>query len=241
MKYIFSLLAITITALTASAQSPDYDDLKILYADANYEKLVKEADKYTQKDDSKKHPQPYYWAARGLYKVSIQGSDDENFKNAYKDAINYLGKGLKYDSDPGISAEFREFVSEFQMSLVERINNDIAAGDSRKAYAWILKYKKASNNLLGQLFMEGASKYASNDKGGAKTVWKTAETDLENLTSLDGYSEADKIMLRNGIIQTSEAYIAMRQQDKAKQLLGKVANWYEDDEDFKEKYDEIVN
>ncbi len=238
MKYILSLLTLVYFSSTSLAQ---YDDLKILFADANYEKLVKEASKYTEKDDTKKDPIPYYWLARGLYKVSLQGSDDENFKNAYKDAIGHLGKALKYDDDAMIMESFRDFVHEFQMSLVERINNDNAAGDSRKAYGWILKYKKATENNLGTSFMEGASKYSANDKAGAKTIWKTAEIELNTVTSLDGYSEADKIMLRNGIVQTAEAYIAMRQVDKAKELMGKVANWFEGDEEFQAKYDEIVN
>jgi len=42
MKKIVALLMLIFSGLYASAQAPDYDDLKILYADANYEKLVKD-------------------------------------------------------------------------------------------------------------------------------------------------------------------------------------------------------
>jgi hypothetical protein len=44
-----------------------------------------------------------------------------------------------------------------------------------------------------------------------------------------------------GVIQTAECYVSSRQVDKAKTLLGKVAQWFEEDEEFKAKYDEIVN
>ncbi len=241
MKYILSLLSLCLIALAGNAQPPSYDDLKILYADANYEKLVKVAEKYTDKDDTKKDPIPYYWMAKGLYKVSLLGTEDEAFKNAYKDAINYLGKALKYDSEGSINSEFEDFVYEFQMSLVERIKNDIAAGDSRKAYVWILKYNKASRNTVGALFMEGANKYASKDRAGARSAWKEAEEELEKLDGLDGFSPADRELLKVGILWTAESYISMRQEDMAKELLGKVAQWFEGDEEFKEKYDEIVN
>jgi hypothetical protein len=44
-----------------------------------------------------------------------------------------------------------------------------------------------------------------------------------------------------GVIATADCYVKGRQVEKAKALMGKVAQWFENDEDFKAKYDEIVN
>ncbi|MFN5910701.1 MAG: hypothetical protein ACK45H_05135, partial [Bacteroidota bacterium] len=63
--------------LTLNAQPPKYDDLKILYADANYEKLVKVAENYSLKEELKKDALPFLWLAKGLYKISLSGTDDE--------------------------------------------------------------------------------------------------------------------------------------------------------------------
>src|SRR4051812_45411801 len=118
------LAAILFISGFASAQAPTYDDLQILYADGNYDKLVKSSESYTQKDKSKTDALPYFWLGRGLYKISQSGSDEEKYKNAYKDAIGAIGKAIKQDKAGDVQREYAEFFEEFKMSLVEMIAND---------------------------------------------------------------------------------------------------------------------
>ncbi len=241
MKKLFSLLLLIFSVSALNAQPPKYDDLKILYADANYEKLVKVADNYTLKDDLKKDVLPFLWLAKGLYKISLSGTGDEKFKNAYKDAIAALSKALKNDKDGTGLEDHMEFVNEFQMSMVTTVENDLGAKDYNKASAWVLKYYKITKNPIGAKYLDGAMKYRKADKGGANTAWKEADLMLQKITSIDDWSEADKKMLMYGALETAECYIASKQREKAKTLLNKVAQWFEGDETFKEKYDAIVN
>src|SRR5574343_300803 len=131
MKKIIGIFILLLSVFTAKAQAPNYDDLKILYADANYEKLVKVAENYTLKDELKKDPIPFIWLGKGLYKLSLSGSSDEKFKNAYKDAVAAVGKAIKNDKDGTALSDFQDFVDEFQGSMVEMINNDLGAKDYR--------------------------------------------------------------------------------------------------------------
>ncbi|TXI83618.1 MAG: tetratricopeptide repeat protein [Crocinitomicaceae bacterium] len=241
MKKITGIFILLLSVFTAKAQAPDYDDLKILYADANYEKLVKVAENYTLKDELKKDPIPFIWLGKGLYKLSLSGSSDEKFKNAYKDAVAAVGKAIKNDKDGTALSEFQDFVDEFQGSMVEMINNDLGAKDYSKASGWALKYVKVTRNPLGAKYLDGATKYRKSDKGGANTLWKECDGLLAKVTSIESWSKADVEMLKIGALQTAECYIASKQVEKAKTLLNKIAPWYEDDEDFKTKYDEIIN
>lgn len=241
MKKIIGLFIVLVSSLTLNAQAPGFDDLKILYADANYEKLVKVAENYTLKEDLKKDPIPFIWLAKGLYKISLSGSDDEKYKTAYKDAIGAMGKAMKNDKDGTLLSDHQEFIDEFQNSLVEMINNDLAAKDYNKASGWVIKYYKITRNPVGAKYLDGAAKYRKADKGGANTLWKEAETMLSKITSIENWSEADKAMLKIGVLQTAECYIAGKQMEKAKAALNKIAQWYEEDEEFKAKYDELIN
>lgn len=241
MKRTIGLFFFLLTSITLSAQAPNFDDLKILYADANYEKLVKVAENYTLKEELKKDALPFLWLAKGLYKISLSGTDDEKFKNAYKDAIGALGKALKNDKDGARLSDHQEFVSEFQLSMVTTIENDLSAKDYSKASGWILKYYKITKNPVGAKFLDGATKYRKADKGGANALWKEADGLLSKISSIDDWSEADAKMLQMGVLETAECYLASKQKEKAKTLLNKVAQWFEDDADFKAKYDEIVN
>lgn len=241
MKKLIGLVLLLLSATTINAQAPNYDDLKILYADGNYEKLVKVAENYSLKEDLKKDPMPFIWLAKGLYKISLSGTDEEKFKNAYKDAIAAVSKALKNDKDNSALTDHQEFIDEFQMSMVTRIDNDLAANDFNKASGWVIKYYKVTKNPVGAKFLDGASKYRKSDKGGANTAWKEADLMLKDITSIDDWSDADKQILKLGALQTAECYLASKQKEKAKALLNKVAQWYEEDESFKAKYDEIVN
>lgn len=218
-----------------------YDDLRILYADGNYEKLVKVADSYTQKDKTKSDALPHMWMARGLYKISLSGTADEKFKNAYKDAIGAMGKCIKLDKGGDVQREYDEFFEEFRMSLVEIIGNDIGAGDFKKASSWVLKYYKLDPTSIGGKYLEGACKFRNADKGGANTCWKETEKKLATLEGVEGWNPSDKLLFKMGILQTAECYVSSRQVDKAKALMGKTKQWFEEDEDFMAKYDEIVN
>lgn len=242
MKYIITCLGLIFMSQIAFAQ--DYDELKILYADGNYKKLVARAIKITENDKRKKEVPPYFWAAKGLYKISESGEDDEKYKNAYKDAIKYFGKGLKYDlklNDGGTLEEFQEFADMFQLSLYHRINNEYEAGLFKKAYSWSVKYQKISANLAGAKYFSGACKTLDSDPGSARTFWNDGEEMLKEITSIDGWSEADKKMLMMGILYSAEVLKSKRQKDKAKILMNKVAQWFEEDEVWIAKYDEIVN
>ncbi|HIP31285.1 MAG TPA: hypothetical protein EYG86_00840 [Crocinitomicaceae bacterium] len=244
MKNILTILSFLFIASLSYGQSPTYDDLKILYADANYEKLAKVASGYTEKDKTKKDILPYIWLSKGLYKISLSGTDNEKFKNAYKDAIKYLSKGIKYDlkyNEGSTIAEHKEFIDEFQLSLFEVIDNEVSDENFRRAYGWCIKYQKITTNKIGVKYMMGACKYSDQDKPTARTLWQEADKMLKELTTTDGWSEADLKMFKLGLLSSAEALKKTRQGDKARALLNKTAQWFEEDADWKERYDEIVN
>jgi hypothetical protein len=240
-KFILTLTVIVIRTITM-AQPPNYDDLKIYFADANYEKLVKHADSYTLKEDLKKDPVPFIYLAKGLYKISVSGTTDEKFKNAYKDAIGALSKAFKISKDSiELLSDYMEFIDQFQGSMVEMISNDLAAKDYNKASGWVLKYYKISRNIIGAKYLDGATKYHKADKGGANILWKEAETMLKSITSIENWTEADIKLFKLGVMETAECYLASKQREKAKEALNKVAQWFGSDPEFKDKYDSLFN
>ncbi len=241
MRTFLILFVGFILSFGAKAQAPEFDDLKILFADGSYEKLVRQCEKYMNKDDTKKNPHVYLWMAKALYKIDISGNATDNFKNAFKDGINYLGKCFKYDEDGTCQSEHEDFINDFTRACVERIVNDAEAEDYKKAYGWVVKYKKIARYPAGLSYMEGACKFRNSDKGGANTAWKQANEELETIKSLEDWPVADRELLKHGVLQTADALVTSRQISKAQELLNKVAPWFEADETFKAKYNKIVN
>jgi hypothetical protein len=244
MKNLLTVFCFTFISVLAYSQPPKYTDLQILYADGNYEKLAKVASGYIGKDKTKYHVLPYIWIAKGLYKIDLLNSTDEKFKKAYKDAIGFLTKGMKYDlkyNEGATIAEEQEFIDEFQLSLQMRIDNELSQGLYKKAFAWSIKYKKITQNPIGAYYLMGACKFQDQDKPTARTYWKEANIMLESVTGIEGWSEADKKMLKAGVLHSAAAMIKGRQNDSARALINKVAQWFEEDPEWQEQYDEIVH
>jgi hypothetical protein len=229
------------TCFSSFSQAPNYSDLVILYADGNYEKLIDKAEKYTNNDDTKKDPNPYIFMAKGYYKISVSGEAGDDFKNAFKDALGAFGKACKYDTDGKAAAKHSDFINEFTLNAAERIVNDAEAQDFKKAYSWNVKYTKVAKNSGGTLYMEGACKYRNADKSGANNSWKEAEVAMEGVTNLDKWWEADKKLLRVGLIETARVYIDSRQVEKARALLDKYKPLFDGNQDFNTAYQELMN
>ena len=87
----------------------------------------------------------------------------------------------------------------------------------------------------------GACKYNDQDKPTARTLWQDGSKLLDELKTTEGWSEADLKIFKLGLLSSAEGLQKTRQGDKAKALLNRTAQWFEEDEDWQERYDEIVN
>jgi len=242
MNSILGFCCVVLLSLNAWGQDT-YNDLRILYADGSYEKLVKKAEKYTMSDKTKKEVMPYVWLAKGLYKIHLKGDASETYKNAYKDAINAMSKALKFDKTGEILREDSnaEFLNEFQNSLVEQIENEMLENNYRKAFSWVNNYKKVSKNLIGQQLLDGVCKFNTNDRSSAFSTWKTALAQIKKQETIDEWTEADIKLLRIGSMLTAECYVKIKKVEDARNVLNLVAQWFEDEEDFQQTYQDIVN
>lgn len=224
-----------------SAQPPDYDDLLILYADGEYEKCLKEAEKYTLKDKTKKDALPYLYLAKCNYKISLDGELSENYPKAFKDGVKYASKCIKYDTEGVVYEEEFDFFKTLKGGLLEELKNLVAIGKYPKMLSPISLLQRLDGEDVGSYWLKAAVLYRNQDKATAKTVVKEAQEKLDALTTTDGWAPEDFESLKFGVMEYCKAMEDMNQIQKAKDLLGQVKQWLEDDEEFMEYYDGVVN
>ncbi|MFT4601531.1 MAG: hypothetical protein ACI857_001712 [Arenicella sp.] len=226
----------------AEAQSPAYDDLIILYADGAYDKLLKKADKYALGKSTKKDALPYLYLAKCNFEMSKDQKWLEKYPKAFNDAIRYAGNVIKKDKEGIVVDENKEFFIDLKTAVVEDIKNLAEEGSYAKLMGYIAKLHRFSKNDVGSYFLKTAAQYQEKDKGGAKLTQKEAWTRLDAVENVDSWSDIDKEMLRIGVVEYCNAQInVVRQTKPAKDLLGKVKQWLEDDEEFMAYYDKIIN
>lgn len=241
-KLAFLLFLVFGVVFKIEAQPPLYDDLLILYADGNWEKLLKQAEKYTQKDDSKKDALPFFYLAKCNFMMSKDQAWTEKYPKAFNDAIRYAGNAIKKDKEGIVYEENLDFFTDLKVAVVEDIKNLVEEGSYAKLMGYIAKLHRFNKDDVGSYFLKAAAQYQEKDKGGAKLSQQEAFERLEAAEDIDSWRLIDKEMLKIGVMEYCNAQInVMRQPQPAKDLLGKVKQWLEHDEQFMAYYDSIIN
>ena len=239
MKKLISLSLSMITGLFLIAQ--DYDDLLMLKADQNWEKLIISAEKYTLKDATKNDAVPYYYMAYGLYKISFVGDRKEEFKNAFKNALGVIGKMDRKDPDKEVFNKYQDFFEEIKGTLFEMIRNDIEADDYRRSFGWVMNMYKFNRDDIGAKFLDGTCRYRNGDKATARTKWNEGKDLIGALGSIDELLEIDREIIKFALYESAKCQLDARQPAEAKAIMNLGAQWFEEDNDWKEYYDKIVN
>lgn len=222
------------------AQRPGYDDLKVLFADGNYEKLIKSAEAYTQKESSKNDALPYYFLGQGYYKISLTNNKNPIYQNAYKDAISAFGNCIKRDVNGEVQRVFVVEIEEFKMSLVNKIAQNLASANYTEASTWVTKFYKLNQKSIGTNYLDGVCKYRAANKAGAELVWKLADQGMSALTDINTLGKAEADLLKIGIMQSADCFVADKQVERAKTLMKKGKPFFEFEADFMAKYKQIV-
>ncbi|MEX1002636.1 MAG: hypothetical protein WDZ35_11020 [Crocinitomicaceae bacterium] len=241
-KLTILLVFVSGIIFNANTQPPTYDDLVIYYADGDYEKLLKKAEKYTQKDESAKDAIPYYWLAKTNFEMSKDQKWKEKYPKAYNDAIRYAGNALKKDKDGQLYEKYTDFFTDLKVAVVEDIKNMVDQEQWMRLRGGIAKLHRFDRDDVGSYFLQAGAELFNKNKSGAKLTSQEAFERLDKVENVDNWRPIDKEMLRVGVITYCNAQIdILRQTQPAKDLLGRVKQWLEDDEIFMEYYDKVVN
>lgn len=253
-NYTLLILFIGTFLFNSNAQPPEYEDLIVYFADADYEKLLKKADKYAMGDKTRKDAIPYLYLSKANYEINKEGGELlEKYPRAFKDAVKYAGKCLKYDEEGNVFKENMAHFTALKASIFETLRILAEAGDFGRLRGQIPLMYKIDNKEVGTIFLQAAASYYSKDRAGMKDNGKKAEEYLAaadpsayTISDDDDYDltakkKIDLELLKLGVTHYCNALVDGRQVDKAKDLLGRIIQWYPEDKEFKEFYDSIVN
>jgi hypothetical protein len=239
MKKIVLINSFFFFGFMLNAQPPTYHDLMILFTEGNYKKVVKQAEKYTLKDATKDDAMAYYWLGKGLYKLSFQNIKDDEFENAYKDGIAYLGKCKKKDKTGEVFEKEIDFFHEVKSSMMEQIMNEITLKQYKKATEWCKRIYLIFPDDVATKYMDAACKYQLNDQTGAAILWNECQKPLEKMQSIDQLNDTEKDFFCYAITKNLGFMKEFKQQNMAK-LVGQKGNmWFSENSEFKQAYESV--
>lgn len=241
MKNLLLLLTIVFATQYVSAQPPTYDDLLIMFADEDYDKCLKKAERYTQKDDTKRDPLPYLYLSKCNFAISKDAEWKEKYPDAYKDAFSYAGRARRNDRDSTMYEEHRDYFSELKKSALEEILNLMDGENYGRALGSIFKVRMFAFEDVGSLFMLGACYLEKNNGSKAFEMYNDGMKELEKIKSLDGWRSEDVVFLKKGIIYYSQSANRNYMQDNAKKAINAGYQWFQEDDEYQQVYDELIN
>lgn len=260
MKKLLTII-ITLFVSTLLYSQSSYEDLIILKADGNWDKLIKASEKYTTNSKTHKDAVPYYFLSYGLYKMSLEADRDEKYKSAYKSSFTAISKMLRYDGSGEVQADHAEFVDKLKLSLLEIIQNEIGVGEYNRCFGWAMRYYKFGRDYIPAYFLDGALRYRKGDASTARSKWEVGRELLESdddkvnnsvaqrirqrmdpsKRDINQWSAADKEILMVALYQSALVLKENLQEDQAKEFMNIGAPYFEENETWNAYYDEIVN
>lgn len=243
MKKISLLIIAAMFSIVAFGQ--EYEDLKSLYVDGKYDKLVEKAEKYTKKEKTMNDPLPYLYMAKGLFKISM----DERFKNQemYKSAeMEALAKFQIYKKkDKGnIYKDIADpFLAEMKTQVYEETENFFESKNYKKALANMKKILKFEPENIGCLLVKGMCEYGLANKSEGKKNIQQALNNIKNIKSIEDISAEDQRIMKFGLMEYTNFLIAAKDMAGAKSAISMGYQYFkgEDHKDYEELYNKVVN
>jgi hypothetical protein len=246
MKNKILFLLFNFTVLLVNAQPPKYDDLKILFADAKYEKLVKDAEKYVNKAELSEDPIPSVYLALGLYKISFTSLVEENpaFSDSREAAFEALSVAIDLDKNGSKLEDHAAFIDEVQSFVMDVINNEIEAESYAKASSYIKTFAKVSKNAkAGAKLYEGYVKYlkAPDDASSAESAWEKAVKMLtkDSLNDASVWTKNELLLTKNALLGTLKSMIALENIESIDLLMEYFKPVFREDEEFLTELEKI--
>lgn len=222
-----------------------FEDLKALYVDGKYDKLVEKAEKATQKEKTMNEPLPYLYMAKGLFKIS----QDERFKNMdqYKnsevDAINKFIAYKKKDKGNIYKDIADPFLTEVKTQVYEEARNFYGVKNYKKAASLIKKIIKIEPDNIGCLLLQGLCEYGVKNKTEGKKLVESAVKNIKNIQSIEDMSKEDQDMMKFGLMEYTNFLIELKDFTGAKSAITLGFQYFKGDEhkDYEDLYNKIVN
>jgi hypothetical protein len=248
------ICALLFSIPNGQAQDPKYNRMLEDLVDGKYERVLFRAIGFTEKENTKKDPEPYAYMARAYLK--IHQSDDpalkESYPKALKESLKYCTKFIKKDKEVEYVPDLLDFIEELRAEAIAAADTEMDAEKYTRAkslYAYLSKLDKTDPSAYVWL---GLANYYARSTRDAQENWKTALQLMGSMTGRLSASEETELyrdepltesmqaLLKTGLIRAAEQLDADGQRTDAIELLENGLPLFEGDRSFMVTYGAIV-
>ncbi len=256
MKKIIVLFALLAYGLSFApkAMAQEFEDLLLLFVDEKYDKCFTKSIKYTQKDDTKKHPLPYLYASMSAFEMSQDHKYSDDFPKAYKTSLSFLAKYRKKDKTYDYKEDAHEFIEKMKMIIAEEVDNYLLTPSEKtygKALGVVKKVVKFDPDDHGAKLLQGHLYIMTKNKTEGSKLIVEAMGQIDSIgtkTQFGDMTFSQQHYLKKALMEYAN-YQKVKYPAKAKETISKGHQFFyekredcllEDNKDFIKVYDEIT-
>lgn len=235
INYLTYLLAFIFTlgyALNLSAQDEDpYKDLLFLVIDGEYEKAVSKAERYNEKDKTRREPVPYIYASMAYFEMSKKEEFQEDYPRAFRDAIKKAYKAKRYDKENEYMPQHTNYINELKAEIMREAQFQFQSEKWRKSITYSKYVNRIDPNDISAMLLKGVAEVKGRNTYQAKTTFEEADTTLKNFNASDVSLEGKDAYLY-AVLEYAKLMEEQGTKAKAQPYLDAMSGLFEDDVEF---------
>lgn len=241
MRYIFLFLSLLFVNSVVRAQAHVYDDLLILYVDEEYIKCLDKADRYIDKDETRRDALPYLYKSLCSHEMSKldKYTSDPEFKYAARDALKYAAKYRKKDKNLEFFKNYEDYWAELNTTAMETgfaLMEEESYSKAKRQYQRMTTYYPENPGAWQMLALAQLKMKLARD---AAESLKSYEKALAAVPDLDRLPKDQQRLLRESMIRYADYLDNKGMRDSARAVLAPGAEQFSENPEFKGLLDEL--
>ena len=233
------LLLFLIPYLHVSAQSKPYDDLLVLYVDEDYQKCVYKAERYVERNATRRDALPYLYASMCYFEMSkiAKYQEMDEYKHAGRDALKWAAKYRRKDKNMEFFADYEDYWSELNTVSQEIGMNFLDEGSFSKAKSQFQRMTRYNPENPGAWAMLALAQQKMKSTRDAQDNTKKFHEVLDAIPNVARLPKDERILLRESLVRTAMYLEDQGELSEARKVIDLGKDYFMENPEFKSLYE----
>lgn len=217
------------------AAGQEYEDLLVLYVDEDYEKCIAKAERYTEKDKTRRDPLPYLFLSMCYFEISKMDeyTSQREWRYAERDALRHAKRYRRKDRDLAYFGTFEDYWSELNTMAYETGIMLMDQGEWSKARRRFDKIVGYHPENAGAWPMLALCEMKLNMRRDARESMEHFREAYAAIPDIDRLPVDQRRLLRTSLIRYAEHMDGRQMRDSARVVLDLGKAHFMEDAEFK--------
>lgn len=217
----------------AKAQDDEFQDLRVLYMDQKYDKLISKAEGYVNKDKTRKNPEPYLYLSKAYFEISKLEEYNKKYppEKAFREAMKWATKYRRKDREGEIYDDNDFYFNELKKAVIEEAAGLMSDDKFSRAKRYYSSITSFDPDDPGAWLMLGYSQIKMRAMMEAKIALEEAGRVMHRV-DMTKLNSVERKLLLDGVLGYSDYLMEQGMRDSARTTLDLAKPALEGDPEF---------